>query len=60
MEKTFIKQIQQYIEDYAHNLGIAKSSEGFVDTSKELLIGYAYGPDWGRWDLKVQNLKVTQ
>ena len=51
---------KEYIEDHAHNLGIAKSSEGFVDTSKELLIGYAYGPDWGRWDLKVQNLKVTQ
>lgn len=51
---------KEYIEDYAHNLGIAKSSEGHINSSKELLVGYAYGPDWGRWDLKVQHLTIKE
>ena len=49
---------KEMIEDYAHNMGVAKSAEGWVDSNEDLLAGYAYGKDWGRWNLKMQRLKV--
>lgn len=59
--KSFTKldSTKDYIEDYAHNLGIAKSSDGHINTNNEILIGYAYGERWGRWDLKVQNIRIS-
>ena len=49
---------KRYIEDYAHNMGIAKSKEGHLSCEDELLIGYAYGKRWGRWDAKFQKMEV--
>ncbi len=49
---------KDYIEDYAHNMGIAKSPEGYINTDEELLIGYAYGEKWGRWNTRFQYIKV--
>lgn len=49
-----------YIEEYAHNLGIAKSPEGHIDSGKEILIGYAFGENWGRWDLKMQKFRIIE
>lgn len=48
------------IEDYAHNIGIAKSPEGHIDSSKEILVGYGYGENWGRWNLKMQHIEISQ
>ncbi len=50
--------VKDKIEDYAHNLGVAKSAEGWIDSSKEQLIGYAYGKNWGRWSLKMQDFVI--
>ena len=47
-----VASAKEGIEDYAHNMGVAKNSEGHVNTENELLIGYAYGPNWGRWNTK--------
>lgn len=52
--------VKEGIEDYAHNMGVAKNAEGHVNTENELLIGYAYGPNWGRWNTKLQNIKVEK
>ncbi len=49
----------QNIENYAHNMGIAKDREGHQKTDRELLAGYAYGRYWGRWNLKFQKVTVT-
>ena len=49
---------KKYIEDYAHNMGIAKSKEGHIVTSEPVLIGYAYGEDWGRWNAKFQYVNI--
>ncbi|MBQ3294863.1 MAG: hypothetical protein IJH00_00045 [Erysipelotrichaceae bacterium] len=46
------------IEDYAHNVGVAKSPIGYLDSSENILIGYAFGKDWGRWSAKFQNVRV--
>lgn len=46
------------IEDYAHNLGVAKSEMGWIFSKDELLFGYAYGEKWGAWNLKLQHMKI--
>ena len=48
------------IEDYAHNMGVAKDVNGHIDTKEDLLIGYAYGPDWGRWNTRFQHVQVKE
>ena len=45
-------------ENYAHNLGIAKSPEGHIRSDEMILIGYAYGENWGRWNTKFQKVTV--
>ncbi len=55
-----VASTKEYFEDYAHNLGVAKSLEGHIDSSKDLLIGYAYGKTWGRWNTKLQHVKVSK
>ena len=49
-----IASSEEILEDYSHNLGIAKDEKGRIDTSNPLLLGYAYGKDWGRWNTKFQ------
>lgn len=58
--KEFIKidSTKDYIEDYAHNVGIAKSPEGHINIENELLVDYAFGKDWGKWSLKMQNIVI--
>ncbi|MBR4470643.1 MAG: hypothetical protein IKS54_04935 [Erysipelotrichaceae bacterium] len=48
------------IEEYAHNMGIAKSKEGWISSDELLLIGYAYGKDWGRWNTRFQQIMITR
>jgi hypothetical protein len=55
---TEIASTKTYIEDYAHNLGVSKSPEGWIDSEEDLLLGYAYGEKWGRWDTKFQNIRL--
>lgn len=56
---SLIASTKENIEDYAHNMGAAKSPEGWIDSDEKILIGYAYGKDWGRWNTKVQNIKIN-
>ncbi len=51
---------KDYIEDYAHNMGIAKSPEGHIHSDREVLIGYAYGEDWGRWNTRFQKIRFEK
>lgn len=46
------------IRDYAHSVGIAKSEKGHIDSSKEQLVGYAFGPYWGRWSAVFQGIRI--
>ena len=50
---------KRQIRDYAHSIGIAKSVSGHIDSSKEQLVGYAYGPNWGRWSTVFQKIAIT-
>ena len=54
-----IDSTKRYIEDYAHNLGVAKSLSGHQVTDKDVLIGYAYGRRWGRWNAKFQYFSLS-
>ena len=54
-----IDSTKRYIEDYAHNLGVAKSLSGHQVIDKDVLIGYAYGRRWGRWDTKFQYFSLS-
>lgn len=47
------------IEEYAHNLGISKSLEGHINTNNDLLIGYAYGENWGKWSTMLQTINIA-
>ena len=60
--KTFedLDTEKEMIEDYAHNLGVAKDVSGHIDTKEDLLIGYAYGETWGRWNTRFQHVQVTE
>ena len=50
---------KRYVEDYAHNLGVAKDRQGHQNAQEELLIGYAYGRRWGRWNTKFQSFSLS-
>ena len=58
-EFSKLDSTKDYIEDYAHNVGISKSVSGHINSSKNILVGYAFGENWGRWNLKVQNIKTS-
>jgi len=47
------------IEDYAHSVGIVKTAEGHVDVSKPILVGYAYGKKWGRWNFVLKHFDIS-
>ena len=55
-----VAHTKEMIEDYAHNLGVAKSKEGHIFTNEDLLIGYAYGEKWGRWSTKMQHISISE
>ena len=55
-----IATVKEGIDDYAHNLGVAKSPEGWINSDEELLIGYAYGKNWGRWNTRFQHIKLSE
>ena len=45
-------------QDYAHNVGIAKTKEGHIESNDDILIGYAFGPNWGRWSTIMQKIRI--
>ena len=47
------------IEDYAHNVGVSKDKNGHINIDDELLVCYAYGPNWGRWTTRVNKVKIN-
>ena len=50
------------ITKYAHNMGISKTKQGHINTSEDLLIGYAYSKNglntWGKWATRMQSIKL--
>ena len=48
------------IQDYAHNIGIAKDKEGHIQSNDEILIGYSFGEYWGRWSTIMQTIKIEK
>ena len=48
------------IREYSHNVGIAKDFNGHIDTNNKILIGYAYGANWGRWSAVMQYVKIAR
>lgn len=41
------------IEDFSHNVGVAKNKTGHINSSSPLVISYAYGEEWGKWSNKI-------
>ena len=50
---------KDYVEDYAHSVGVSKDPQGHLNSNDELLVGYSYGEKWGRWDQKMQLFSIT-
>ncbi len=50
--------VKTNVMDYAHNLGISKGLDGHITSKDQLLAGYGYGRGWGRWSLKIQEVKI--
>ena len=57
-EFTDLDSTKGNIEDYAHNVGFAKTPEGHINSSQDILLGYGYGKNWGRWNLKIQTVRI--
>ena len=55
-----IGAIKEHVKDYAHNMGVAKSTEGWINTNDEFMVGYAYGKDWGRWKTIFQKMTIKK
>ncbi len=55
-----VAHAKDYIEDYANNLGVAKGPDGHQTSDKDILFGYAYGKNWGRWSLKMQKMRIEE
>ncbi len=47
-------------ERYAHSIGVSKSKEGHINSDDELIIGYAYGEEWGKWSTRIQTIKIVE
>ena len=60
--KDFEKEdsTKELIRDYSHNIGVAKSVEGHINSEQELLIGYAYGENWGKWNAIFQHVQLKR
>ena len=48
------------IQEYAHNIGIAKDKEGHINSNDDILIGYAFGEGWGRWSTIMQTINIEK
>lgn len=57
---TKVDSTKTNIADFAHNVGVSKSPAGHIDSDDGLLVGYAYGENWGRWNTKVQIVRIVQ
>ena len=55
-----VDSTKKHIEDFSHNLGVSKSPQGHANSNEDLLIGYAYGENWGRWNTKIQAIRIAQ
>ena len=53
-----ITTVKDNIKDYAHNLGVSKDEQGHIDSDEPLLLGYAYGKTWGKWNTLFQWFKI--
>ena len=51
---------KNYIEDYAHNLGVGKTKEGHINNTEDILIGYAFGKQWGQWATIMQHISIIE
>lgn len=60
--KSFEKadKTKDYIEDYAHNVGVSKDLHGHISSEDALLVGYAYGENWGRWNTRFQFINIQK
>ena len=59
-EFTKVDSTKTNIKDFAHNVGVSKSPEGHIDSNDELLVGYAYGEKWGRWNTVMQRVAIIR
>ena len=55
---TYSDESNNMICQYAHNMGVSKRANGHVKEGDKLIIGYAYGPHWGRWATKFQDIEL--
>ncbi|MBQ6559978.1 MAG: hypothetical protein IJL85_04015 [Erysipelotrichaceae bacterium] len=55
---TKAETVKTNVMDYAHNLGISKGLDGHITSKDTLLAGYGYGRGWGRWSLKIQEVRI--
>ena len=54
--------ITDNLENYIHNMGISKGSDGHININDNLVIGYAYSKNdtlsWGKWSTRIQPIKL--
>ena len=55
---TIMDYEENYIEQYAHNVGVSKNKEGHISINDHIIIGYGYGQYWGKWSAKIQSISI--
>ena len=58
-EYDVVDDTKTNIKDFAHNIGISKTKEGHINSNEKIMIGYAFGSNWGRWSTIFQNIRLS-
>ena len=52
--------LKEGIEEYAHNLGFVKNYNGVIIDEDKMMLGYAYGEKWGKWNMKLIKIGIIE
>lgn len=56
---TQVDVVKKNVYHYCHNSGMAGTKNGHITKDMPTFAAYAYGPDWGVWNTRVQSFTLS-
>ncbi|MBE6574332.1 MAG: hypothetical protein E7652_08060 [Ruminococcaceae bacterium] len=56
---TKVDVCKRNVYEYCHNPGISGSENGHILKDRPAFIAYAYGPEWGVWNTRMQSIELS-
>ena len=56
---TQVDVVKKNVYHYCHNSGMAGTKNGHITKDMPTFAAYAYGPDWGVWNTRVQDFTLS-